>query len=57
MAFVKDSFNRYHLLLYLANNKLTDAAIKFLVKAPWEKLKSLWLSFNNIGPQGIKILS
>lgn len=56
MAFIKNSFSWY-LFIYSANNKLTDEAIKFLVKAPWEKLKSLWLSFNHIGPQGMKIFS
>jgi hypothetical protein len=35
---------------------LKDESIKNLIRAPWKNLKSLWLSFNQIGPTGMKYL-
>lgn len=44
-------------LIMAANNKLGDQAIKCLIQAPWEKLSSLWLSFNEITAEGVKYIS
>jgi hypothetical protein len=36
---------------------LGSDSIKLLITLPLTKLKSLWLSFNKIGPKGIEYLS
>jgi hypothetical protein len=41
----------------LAHNLLESDSLRLLTTLPLTKLKSLWLSFNKIGPKGIQFLS
>lgn len=43
-------------IIYAGKCDLSDNDIADLVEQPWDNLESLWLSYNHIGPKGIKHL-